>query len=149
VERAGAGARVALSGPGRGYTIDRHTPEYLLGGDESALPAIGQLLEHLPPAACVRVVVELGDAGARLELPAHPRTTIEWCESDTDAAPGDALRNAVQALDLAPDTRIWAAGEAAAMQRLRKYFFEERGIPRAHTTIRGYWKHGRAGGDDE
>jgi NADPH-dependent ferric siderophore reductase len=44
---------------------------------------------------------------------------------------------------------VWAAGEAAAMQRLRKHLFEERDIPRARTTIRGYWKHGRAGGDDE
>jgi NADPH-dependent ferric siderophore reductase len=36
--------------------------------------------------------------------------------------------------------RIWAAGEAAAMQRVRKYLFREIDFPRPHTSIRGYWK---------
>ena len=27
----------------------------------------------------------------------------------------------------------------------RRYLFEERGVPRGETTIRGYWKHGRSG----
>ena len=37
-----------------------------------------------------------------------------------------------------------------AVQRIRRYLFEERGMPRAQTSIRGYWKHGRTGdsGDD-
>jgi NADPH-dependent ferric siderophore reductase len=56
---------------------------------------------------------------------------------------------AVRAADLAPDGRIWAAGEAAAVQRIRRYLFEERGIPRARTSVRGYWKHGRAGETDD
>jgi NADPH-dependent ferric siderophore reductase len=36
------------------------------------------------------------------------------------------------------------------MQRTRRHLFDERGIPRAHTAVRGYWKHGRRGdaGDD-
>jgi NADPH-dependent ferric siderophore reductase len=38
---------------------------------------------------------------------------------------------------------VWAAGEAAAMQRIRKHLFDERNAPRDHTTVRGYWKHGR------
>jgi NADPH-dependent ferric siderophore reductase len=145
--RVGAGARVAVSGPGRGYTIDPHTPEFVLAGDESALPAMGQLLEWLPATAAVHVIAELIDVGARLELPAHPLVTIEWCQSGTSASAGEALLTAVRATELAPRGRIWAAGEAAAMQRLRKYLFEERGLPRAQTTIRGYWKYGRAGGD--
>jgi NADPH-dependent ferric siderophore reductase len=40
---------------------------------------------------------------------------------------------------------VWAAGEAAAMQRIRRHLFDEREIPRPRTWIRGYWKHGRAG----
>jgi NADPH-dependent ferric siderophore reductase len=43
---------------------------------------------------------------------------------------------------------VWAAGEAAAVQRIRRHLFEERSMARAHTTVRGYWKHGRAGDTD-
>ena len=39
------------------------------------------------------------------------------------------------------------AGEAAAVQRIRKHLFDERDLPRSHCTVRGYWKHGRAGSD--
>jgi NADPH-dependent ferric siderophore reductase len=38
---------------------------------------------------------------------------------------------------------VWAAGEAAAVQRIRSHLFVDRGLPRAHATVRGYWKHGR------
>jgi NADPH-dependent ferric siderophore reductase len=40
---------------------------------------------------------------------------------------------------------VWAAGEAAAMQRIRRHLFDEREVPRAQATVRGYWKHGRRG----
>jgi len=40
---------------------------------------------------------------------------------------------------------VWVAGEAAAVQRIRRALFEERGVPRSRATVRGYWKHGRAG----
>ena len=31
------------------------------------------------------------------------------------------------------------------MQRIRRHVFEEREVARSRTSIRGYWKHGRAG----
>jgi NADPH-dependent ferric siderophore reductase len=43
-------------------------------------------------------------------------------------------------------TQVWAAGEAAAVQRIRRHLFEERGLPRRQAQVRGYWKHGRSEG---
>jgi NADPH-dependent ferric siderophore reductase len=54
-----------------------------------------------------------------------------------------------QAATIDAGTRVWVAGEAAAVQRVRRHLFEERGIPRALTWVRGYWKHGRAGDTDD
>jgi NADPH-dependent ferric siderophore reductase len=34
------------------------------------------------------------------------------------------------------------------VHRIRKYLFEERGLARNRATVRGYWKHGRAGNDE-
>jgi NADPH-dependent ferric siderophore reductase len=141
------GARVAVSGPGRGYQIDPDA-RFLLAGDETALPAIAQLLEHLPPGAAAQVVVEVADPAARLDLPGAP--TITWCDLRPGAPPGDALVPAIEAAtaDLDPGTKVWAAGEAAAVQRIRKLLFQDRGLPRSQAAIRGYWKHGRAGDGD-
>jgi NADPH-dependent ferric siderophore reductase len=137
------GARAAVSGPGRGYVIDPGAPAFLLAGDETALPAISQLLERLPEETPVQVHVEIADPQARLVFPAHPRATVVWHELRPPAPPGDSLVAAVQAANIAPGTRVWVAGEAAAVQRVRRHLFAERGLSRAVATVRGYWQHGR------
>lgn len=142
------GAPVALSGPGRGYAVDAAAPAFLLAGDETAIPALSQLLEVLPFGTPVLVIVEIASADARLALPEHPNATVEWHTLPPGSGPGDALVAAVRSAELAPGVRVWAAGEAASVQRIRRYLFEERELPRAQTTIRGYWKRGRAGADD-
>jgi NADPH-dependent ferric siderophore reductase len=146
--RAAAGAGAAISGPGRGYVIAPDAPAFLLGGDETAIPAICQLLEALP-AVPVQVHIEIASADARLPLPAHPTAAVAWSERAPSAPSGDALLAAVRGAELVPGTRVWVAGEAASMQRIRRHLFDERGLPRAQTTVRGYWKHGRAGDADD
>jgi NADPH-dependent ferric siderophore reductase len=139
------GSPVALSGPGRGYSIDLDAPAFLLAGDESAMPAIGQLLDALPREAAVQVCIEVAHPEARLALPDHPHATVEWLDLPAGGTPGDVMAEAVRHAEIGPDTRVWVAGEAAAVQRIRRHCFEERSVPRAHATIRGYWKRGRAG----
>ena len=56
-----------------------------------------------------------------------------------------AILTAVTTAEFGPDVRVWAAGEAAAMQRLRRHLFDERGLSRSQVVVRGYWKHGRQG----
>jgi NADPH-dependent ferric siderophore reductase len=143
------GDRAAISGTGRGYTIDPSARSYVLAGDETALPAIGVLLASLPLDVEGRVLVEVAGFDARPPLPAHPGMAVEWHELPAGAPSGDALVAAVASETLAPDVRIWAAGEAAAMQRIRQHLFGDRGLPRSRATVRGYWKHGRRSDADE
>lgn len=144
-DRATVGDRAAVAGTGRGYTIDPDARSYLLAGDESALPAISLLLAALPPDAAVRTLVEIGDESARLDLPAHPNAEVQWLVPTAGADQGDALVAALAGTPLDPDVRIWAAGEAAAMQRIRRHLFETCGVPRSRAVVRGYWKRGRGG----
>ncbi len=139
------GDEVAVSGTGRGYEVDPDARSFLVVGDESALPAISTLLPALPPQAEVQVVLGVRGPGARVELPAHPRAELRWCEPRPGDSLGDAMVDAVREMELSDDVRVWAAGEAAAVQSLRKHLFEERGLPRSHCVVRGYWKEGRAG----
>jgi NADPH-dependent ferric siderophore reductase len=139
------GAPAAVSGPGRGYVVDPAAPAFLLAGDESALPAIRQLLEALPAGVPVQVLVEVARPDARLDLPDHPRATVTWCDLPEGAAHGEALVEAVRKAEVPPGTKVWGAGEAAAMQRIRRHLFDDRGLTRSAATVRGYWKHGRRG----
>ena len=147
-EAAQPGAPAAISGPGRGYTVDPDAEGFLLAGDETAIPAMSQLLETIPAERPVQVYVEIADPAARLPLPDHPRATVRWCELTGGAAAGDAMFAAIREAHLPDDSRVWVAGEAAAVQRIRRHLFEDRRFPRARAAVRGYWKHGRAGDGD-
>ena len=137
------GDPVALSGPGRGYSIDTGASRFLLAGDETAIPAISQLLEAIPAEIAVQAIIEIGHPDATLVLPDDPRAAVEWCERSPGAAPGNALVTAVSRAPLDAGIRVWVAGEAAAMHRVRRYLFNDRGLSRETVTVRGYWKHGR------
>lgn len=124
------GDDAAVSGPGRGYELDPAATHYLLAGDETAVPAIGQLLEVIPAATAVDVHVA-GEADA--PLPTHRGATVHW---------HDDLVEAVTTAAFPDNARIWVAGEAATVQRIRKHLFNERGVSREQATVRGYWKRG-------
>lgn len=145
---AAPGAAAAISGPGRGYAIDAAAPSMLLAGDETAIPAIAQLLEEISPATDVQVLVEVARPDARIELPHHDRATVCWLDLPAQAEPGAALVRAVRSCEITPETIVWAAGEAAAVQRIRRHLFEELGVSRRQATVRGYWKRGRGGDAD-
>jgi NADPH-dependent ferric siderophore reductase len=135
----------AVSGTASGYEIDAAATTFVLLGDESAVPAITTLLTDLAPTATVVVVVERRADAEPVELPAHPGATVTWTVLSPGASPCSTLVDAADDLELAPDARVWAAGEAAGVQRLRKLLLDGRGVPRSHASIRGYWKAGRDG----
>lgn len=143
VKAAEPGDEVAISGPGRGYDISHSASSYLLVGDETAIPAISQLLEALSRETKVKVEIEVADPAARLELPSHPNAAVRWHEANPSAEPGNAMATAVEELGELAEL-VWVAGEAAAVQRIRKHLFEVRGLPRSAVTARGYWKKGRS-----
>lgn len=142
------GQPAAVSGTGRGYSIDPSATAFVLGGDEAAIPAISVLLEALPPTAVVDVLIEVGHPDAHLGLPPHPGATVTWLDRGSTEAYGARLIDAVGRATIDAATRVWVAGEAAVVQRIRRHLFDERGLARSQCTVRGYWKHDRAGDVD-
>lgn len=136
-ETAHPGDEVAVSGPGRGYDIDPDATGFLLAGDETAIPAICQLLEYLPDVPIAAHLL-VSDASARVDL--HRNIDVTWHMATDGSNPRETLSNAIRATDLAPGLQIWAAGEAATMQRIRSYLFRDIDFPRSQATVRGYWK---------
>lgn len=147
--KAQPGWEAAISGPLKGYAIDPDASGFLLAGDESAIPAIGQVLDALPDAVPVAVHIEITHPGAELTLPDHPLASLSWHLLPSGAVPGEAMVAAVLGAEIPDGTRIWVAGEAASVQRIRKHLFDTLGVSRSQTVVRGYWKHGRAEGEAE
>jgi NADPH-dependent ferric siderophore reductase len=144
-EQAEVGSPAAVSGPGRGAAFAPDTTTFHLLGDETAVPAISQLLGVLSRTATISVHAEVEHETAIRPLPSHPRATVEWLVRDPGEAPGARLIAAAKGLtEISTTTHVWAAGEAASMQAIRRHLFDDRGLARSQTTIRGYWKPERA-----
>lgn len=141
--QAAVGQRAAVAGTGRGYAIDPAAKVFHLAGDETAIPAIGVLLEHLDPAATVAVTIEISAPDAELALPGHPGAIIRWLLRRTGAEPGAELIDALAHTALPDDVRVWVAAEATAVRTIRRGLIA-RGLPVDRLVTRGYWKRGES-----
>ena len=136
LEGASIGDEVAISGPGRGFDVPTDGT-LVLAGDETAIPAIAQIVEQAPPGPALRAIVEMRTDDARLDLTGDDRVRSEWLV--TSGERGSVLVDALRSIDLDGDVHVWAAGEAQVMQAIRT-LLRDRGLDRSRMTVRGYWK---------
>jgi len=141
--QAAVGQRAAVAGTGRGYAIDPSAKVFHLAGDETAIPAIGVLLECLDPAVTIAVTIEISAPDAEMPLPGHPGAIIRWLVRQADAEPGSELIDAFAAAVLPDDVRVWVAAEATAVRTIRRGLLA-RGVPVDRLVTRGYWKQGES-----
>ena len=147
-ERASAGDRIAVAGPGGRFVMDEAAERWWIAGDESAIPAVGTLLDALPPSAAADVHLEVADADDEIELPSPAKTAITWHHRRSPDAWGVELDEAARTAEIADGTKIWVACEAAAMRGIRRYFLAERRLPASSLVSRGYWRLGEVNHPD-
>lgn len=79
------GSRLVVCGPnaehdgfhgGVDFLPPAHTDRLLIAGDETALPAIANILEQLPPSTRGSVLVEVPDARDAAAVPGHPGVDV-------------------------------------------------------------------------
>lgn len=147
-ERVSAGDKLAVAGPGGRFTMDETAEHWWIAGDESAIPAIGTLLEALPSSATADVHVEVTDADDEIELAGPAKIAITWHHRRAPGAWGTELAEAARTADIPDGAKVWVACEAAAMRGIRRYFLTERGLPASALVTRGYWRSGEANHPD-
>ena len=140
--RAKPGDKLAVAGPGGRFSLEPAADYWWLAADESAIPAVGTLLDALPETATVDVHIEVDGPADEIEIPGPAKTTITWHHRRSSDAFGVELAEAAKAATIPDGTRIWVACEAGAMRGIRRYFTRERGIPLAQLVTRGYWRTG-------
>lgn len=142
--RARPGDRIGMAGPGgRGL---READWYLFMGDETALPAIGRMLAHLPPTARGIAFIEVADAGEEQALVCPAGVEIRWlhrqgAEAGTTALLQDAF-DAVAWPSEEASIYLWAALEHAGFKALRVAARSRLRPERDHHLIVSYWRRG-------
>ncbi|WNM38795.1 siderophore-interacting protein [Micromonospora halotolerans] len=147
--RARPGDRVLLLGPA---VPDERTVRFqpptgadtvLLVADETALPAVGGILDWLPAGTPVRAFVEVPAAGDIQPLPSAARAEVTWLVRGATTPGGSLLADALRGARLpgaAP--YAWIAGEAGMVRAVRRHLVGERGLDRRRVTFAGYWRRG-------
>lgn len=142
--RVEVGDRIGMAGPGgRGL---KQAQRYLFLADETGLPALARMLEHLPAGASGLALVEIADAAERQSLAVPEGVSLRWLHRD-GAAPGSTnlLTDALATLDWPAgegSLYLWAACEHNAFREIRaaarQYLRPETD---AHLVV-SYWRAG-------
>ena len=140
-QRARPGDKLAVAGPGGRFSLEPAARHWWIAGDESALPAIGTLLDALPETVTADVHVEVAGADDVIKLPEPGETLVTWHHRQPGGY-GQELAAAARAASVPDGARIWLACESGAMRDIRRYFTREQGIPVSQLVTRGYWRLG-------
>ncbi|MGV9316429.1 SIP domain-containing protein [Streptomyces sp. NPDC003691] len=141
-ERAAPGDTAWIAGPKMSHSHPEGADWLLIAGDETALPAIGRWLAEMPEGTVARVFIEIGDDSHRQELPTRADARIVWLpRNGVPAGTTGLLEQAVRQAEWLPGSVFaWCAGETLALKGLRRHLVADRGVPRDHTHITGYWR---------
>ncbi|MGW6457158.1 siderophore-interacting protein [Streptomyces sp. NPDC055078] len=141
-ERAAPGDEAIWFGPGPGWSPGPDTEWAVLLGDETALPAIGAILEQLPPGVRVSALIEVADRAEEQRLTTRADARIEWLHRDRRPA-GQLLHERATALSLPSGRgRIWGAAERDVVRAIRRHFVQGLGVARSDTHLTPYWTRG-------
>jgi len=146
--RAQPGDRLGLGGPRSSVVVTGDFDQYLLFGDETALPAIGRWLEEMPPGQRVHACIEIPGDADRQTLHTKADATIAWLPRD-GAEAGARLEAALRALPVpAGNTFWWIACESRHARTMRQFLENERQVAKEWIRATGYWKHAGDTGEE-
>ena len=149
--RARTGDRLALAGPGGRFALDPAVRHWWIGGDESALPAVGTLLEALPASATAEVHLEVAGPDDEIPLTSRAALTVAWHHRRDPGGWGVELADALStATPSDPDRApaVWVACEAGAVRRIRRQLLAAPGRAATSMVTRGYWRLGESNHPD-
>lgn len=138
--RAEPGEKILIAGPKHSYGLPLAADWMLIGGDETALPAIGHCLEKLPPTLPATVVIEVAEPSHRQDLTSAAPLDITWLYR-SEFGGRSRLAETIQAVPWRDGQPfLWVAGETMVVKPLRRWAKRDKGIPKEFTDIAGYWR---------
>ncbi|MCR6486547.1 siderophore-interacting protein [Amycolatopsis sp. OK19-0408] len=140
--RVAPGDRVAFLGPHGLYDVPDGTDWQLLVGDETALPAIGAILERLPAGTRASAYIEVSEREARQTFETRGAVEVHWLLRGSRPM-GAALLDAVRAASFPGGAPYaWVSGEAGVVKLVRRHLVREREVDKRRICFTGYWRNG-------
>lgn len=140
------GDTVGMTGPGGGDAGEADW--YLLAGDETALPAIGRIIERLPSRAKVVARIEVDGPLEEQKFAAACNLDLVWLHRNgQNAGTTTLLQDAVRAVQFPVGNErifVWSACEFTAFKSIRSYMGKERKLERTQHLVVSYWRRGVA-----
>jgi NADPH-dependent ferric siderophore reductase len=138
---------IGMIGPGGGDVPE--AANLLLIGDETALPAIGRILEHLGPASRAEAIIEVDGPADEIALAGGGEVRVTWLhrrgrEAGTTGLLAEALRR-MDPASLPPDLYVWAGCEFDDFRELRRIVRKEWGFKKDRHLVVAYWRRGVQG----
>jgi NADPH-dependent ferric siderophore reductase len=141
------GDDVEVFGP-RGKLLPSTAAWQLFAGDESAIPAIAEMVGALPPGTSGVALIEVSDADDEQPIAATELIDVRWMyRESTPPGESDLLDRAVALVDIPDvDRHVYLFGESRVVRRLRDDL-GRRGLQQAEISAKGYWNVGRVAPD--
>ena len=140
---AQVGDTLNIGGP-RGSQVIRNVRNWLLIGDETALPAIGRRIEEMGDGDTVQAIIAVSDIADQQTFETQAAKTIDYIVRPVDqAADAEPMLKALKAVSLPADCFVWIAAESSVTRVLRSYLLDN-GWPKNRIKAAGYWTKGLA-----
>jgi len=141
-QNAQPGDALVIGGPRGSRLLAVDYDNYVLIGDETALPAIARSLEELPAQAHTEVLIEVPEASDCQTLRTATHMNLTWLyRNGADAANSTLLENALHNLPtLKGDTFYWIASESTRARNMRLFLQEQKQVNKEWIHATGYWK---------
>ena len=121
----------------------KHAEFYVLTGDETALPGIARILEHLPATATGHAFIEVDSKADELVLRCPAGVSILWLHRNgADAGTTTSLENALRTVQWPenPDkTFVWGGCEHRAFSALHRHLKKDIGLPKDRFVLYSHW----------
>ncbi|MFG4003137.1 siderophore-interacting protein [Flavobacterium aquidurense] len=144
-QKAEAGDILGIAMKGNAKDLVLQADEYLLIGDSTALPVIGNILEQLPKGVNVKAVLEVYGKKDKIDFVSQATVSVDWVYNKNPEK-GSELSKWIKKISL-PEIKIkrfaFIAAEYNTVKALRSYFKEEIGWERSQYNASSYWKAGK------
>lgn len=137
------GDLLEIGGPRGSQIISGPIAQWLLIGDETALPSIGRRIEEMATDVPVTSLVAVPGPEDEQRIGTAARHRAIWVHRSDPADPAPLLE-ALRDIALPPGTFAWIAAEGGVTRALRAHLLEERGHPKEWLRASGYWVMGQA-----
>lgn len=143
--RATAGDQISFLGPGGAWHPEETVKRFVLAGDESAAPAIGEALLALPDDAEALALVEVADAHGEFALPSSSaRAKVEFVHRNGATHGTELVAKLREHANTVPveGTSWFVHGVAEMVKDVRSLLFVDLKVAKQDASISGYWRLG-------